>query len=67
MSKVLKIKIKDCDNHYTAEDLFSRFGIDDREVQTCMKCKNCILESGIISCKHMIDKFENAEGIKNDN
>ena len=64
MSKVLKLKIPDCDNHYTAEDLYNKFGIDDKEVQTCMKCKNCIIEDGIISCKHLVN---NLEGIENNN
>lgn len=61
MSKVLKIKVPDCDNHYTAEDLLNTFGMDDKEIQICMKCKNCIIEDGIISCKHIMNNLEGVQ------
>ena len=66
MSKVLNAKISDCDNHYTAEELLTSFGIKDKDIQICMKCRNCIIEDGIISCKHIINNLEGAE-ISNEN
>jgi hypothetical protein len=31
-----------------------------------MKCRNCIVEDGIITCKHIINNLEGAE-IRNEN
>ena len=61
MSKILKATIKNCDNHYTAEEIISIFGLKDKEIQICMNCKNCVIEDGIITCKHIINNLEGAE------
>ena len=53
MSKVLQIKLKDCDNFYTAESLFDSFGVDEKETAVCMACPNHIMEDGILTCKYI--------------
>ena len=58
MSKILNMKLPECGNNYTADDLFNRFGSNDREIQICMKCKNCLIEDGIITCKHAVNIIE---------
>ena len=53
MSKVLKMRLPDCDNQYTAEDLYDRFGMYDEEVTICLSCKKHCIESGIITCEYI--------------
>lgn len=55
MSKVLKQRLPDCPNKYTAEDLYDRFGICEEEVKICLSCKYKCTEGGIISCKYIVN------------
>ena len=55
------IKLKNCDNNYTVEELYDKFGIDDHEVKICMNCGNCVVESGIISCKYIVNRCAEEE------
>lgn len=57
MSKVLKQKLENCENNYTAEDLYDFFGMDDNEVKICMRCSNHRMEGGIITCKHILNRL----------
>jgi hypothetical protein len=58
MSKVLRQRLENCDNHYTVEDLYDHFGMDDGEVKICMNCNNHRIEGGIITCKHILEGFD---------
>ena len=58
MSNVLKSKLKNCDNNYTAEELFDIFGMDDNEIKVCMNCDNHRMEDGIITCKYILEVFD---------
>lgn len=53
MSKVLQLKLKGCENFYTAESLYDSFGIDEKETAVCMSCPNHVMEDGILTCKYM--------------
>jgi hypothetical protein len=58
MSKVLGLPLKNCENNYSVEELYDNFGMSDYETSICMKCKNCIIEDGIITCKYIVEGIE---------
>lgn len=61
MSENLKTRLPDCDNHYTTEELYDIFGMDENETKICLKCKNCRTEGGIMTCKYLLEGI-NEEG-----
>lgn len=52
------LKLKDCDNHYTIDELYEIFGMDDKEVKICLNCENHCMEGGIITCKYILEGVE---------
>jgi hypothetical protein len=61
MSKVLNMPLKNCENHYSAEELYENFGMSEKEIQNCLKCSNRCTEGGIITCKYLLKGFESEE------
>lgn len=59
MSKNDSTRLEDCDNHYTIDMLYDRFGIDDYEAKRCMNCHNHRMEGGIITCKYILEGISN--------
>ncbi len=58
MNETSNTPIKDCDNHYSEQELFDIFGMTDSEVKICLKCKNHRMEDGIITCKYILEGLE---------
>ena len=63
MSKVLNMPLKNCDNNYSAEELYENFGMSDKEIQICLNCRNHRTEGGIITCKYLLEGFESEENV----
>ena len=49
--------IQGCDNHYSIDELYEKFGIDDKEVNICLSCRNRIQEGGTFSCKFILERL----------
>lgn len=58
MEKILHGKLPNCENNYTVDELYDQFGMDDREIKTCMNCSNHRMEGGIITCRYLIEGCE---------
>ena len=56
-----KMRLPNCDNHYTIEEMYDRFGIDERETKKCMNCRNHRMEGGIITCKYILEGCDDLE------
>ena len=54
-----KLPLKNCDNHYSEEELFEVFGMSDNEIKICLNCSNHRMEGGIITCKYIIEGCDN--------
>ena len=54
-------RLPNCDNHYTVNEMYDRFGMDERETNICMNCRNHRMEGGIITCKYILDGCDSEE------
>ena len=41
-----------CENQYTKEKLYDRFGTVEYELKKCMRCVNFVNDNGMQSCKY---------------
>lgn len=49
--------IGDCLNNFTEETIENLFGNTEKVLKICEKCDNFICESGLITCKHLLEMF----------
>lgn len=61
MSKVLSLPLKNCDNNYSADELYDNFGMSELETQVCLNCSNHRMQGGIITCKYILEGLESEE------
>ncbi len=53
MSKILQMKLENCSNYFTTEDLFTKSRLTDAESKICSKCVNHSKdENGNIVCNY---------------
>ena len=49
--------IQGCNNNYSVDELYEKFGIDEKETNTCLSCKNIVMEGGTFSCRFIIEQI----------
>jgi hypothetical protein len=54
-------KLDNCQNNFTVEELYDKFGIDDHEFKTCQSCSKFVYENGTMTCKYIVDSIDDEE------
>lgn len=57
----MSTKLNNCQNNFTVDELYDKFGLDDYELKTCHSCSNFIYENGIMTCKYIKESVDNEE------
>lgn len=49
-------RLAGCENGYCIDELYDKFGMDENELSVCMSCSRCVQESGVISCRYLVEQ-----------
>ena len=52
-------KLDKCQNNFTVDELYDKFGLDDYELKICHTCSNFIYDNGIMTCKYLLESVDN--------